>query len=153
MAKRIYTIVNHPELGIVNNTTGEIISGVADIKCETIDEFIMCFMSSIPQVVKLDGNTIRVLMWCWKFSSFNPSIPEANVITNDQAFKQKIRQEGGDMTNSTIDKAIHTLYKEGMLLRRCKGSYFLNPDYFFRGTLSNRARLQCNISFGDERES
>lgn len=150
MPKKIYTKVKHPELSVVNNTTGEIISGVADIRCETIDEFIMCFMSCIPQVVRLDGNTIRVLMWCWKFSTFNPNIPEANVVTNDQAFKDRIRQEGGDMTNSTIDKAIYILHKEGMLIRRCKGSYFLNPDYFFKGTLSNRAKLKCSISFGNE---
>lgn len=147
MAKRIYTRIDHPELSVVNTATGEVVSGVASVKCSTIEEFIMCFMSSIPQVVKLDGNTIRVLMWCWKFSTFNPSIPEANMITNDKAFKEKIRQEGGDMSNSTIDKAIHTLYHEGMLLRRCKGSYFLNPNLFFRGTLSNRAKLKCNISF------
>ena len=150
MAKRIFTKIEHPELTVVNNVDGTIVSGVADIKCSTIDEFIMCFMASIPQVVQLDGNTIRVLMWCWKFSTFNPNIPEANMITNDKAFKNKIRQEGGDMSDSTIDKAIHTLFKKGMLLRRCKGSYFLNPDFFFRGTLSNRAKLQCNISFNND---
>lgn len=150
MSKRIFTQITHPELQVVNASTGEIVSAVADIKCSTIDEFIMCFMSSIPQVVQLDGNTIRVLMWCWKFSSFNPSIPEANTITNDKAFKERIRKEGGDMSDATIDKAIHTLYKKEMLLRRCKGSYFLNPDYFFRGTLSNKAKLQCNISYGSK---
>lgn len=147
MTKKIFTRINHPELSVVNNATGEIISGVANVKCDSIDEFIMCFMASIPEIVKLNGNTIRVLMWCWKFSSFNPSIPEANSITNDKAFKDKIRQEGGDMSDSTIDKAVHTLYRKGMLIRRCKGSYFLNPDLFFRGTLSNRAKLKYNFTF------
>lgn len=150
MAKRIFTRVPQPDLEVVNTATGEIVSAVADIKCDSIDEFIMCFMSSIPQVVQLDGNTIRVLMWCWKFSSFNPSIPEANTINNDRAFKEKIRQEGGELSDSVIDRAIHTLYKKGMLQRRCKGNYFLNPEYFFRGTLSNRARLKYSVSFGKE---
>jgi hypothetical protein len=147
MAKKIFTTVTNPELSVVNTATGEIVSGVAEVKCSTLDEFIMCFMSSIPQMVRLDGNTIRVLMWCWKFSSFNPSIPEANAVTNDQAFKDKVRQEGGNMSDAVIDKAIHVLHKEGMLIRRCKGNYFLNPNLFFRGTLSNRAKLQCQISF------
>ena len=147
MAKKIFTKITHPELSVVNTSTGEIVSGVAEVKCSSIDEFIMCFMSSIPQVVKLDGNTIRVLMWCWKFSSFNPSIPEANVINNDKAFKDSIRREGGDLTDGVIDGAIHKLYTEGMLIRRCKGSYFLNPSYFFRGTLSNRSKLQYQILF------
>lgn len=147
MSRRIFTRINRPDLAVVNTATGELVSGVADIKCNSIDEFIMCFMASIPQVVKLDGNTMRVLMWCWKFSSFNPSIPEANIITNDKAFKDKIRQEGCNLTDTVINKAIHTLYVEGMLIKRCKGSYFLNPDYFFRGTLSSRANLQYNVSY------
>jgi hypothetical protein len=147
MTKKIFTRISQPELSVVNTVTGEIVSAVAEVKCSSVDEFIMCFMSSIPQVVKLDGNTIRVLMWCWKFSSFNPNIPEANVINNDKAFKEKIRQEGCDMSDAVIDKAIHILKKEGMLMRRCKGNYFLNPSYFFRGTLSNRAKLQYQISF------
>ena len=61
--------------------------------------------------------------------------------------KEKIRQEGGEMTDTTIDKAIHTLFKKGMLQRRCKGSYFLNPDYFFKGTLSNRTKLKYTVSY------
>lgn len=120
---------------------------MANVKCDSIDEFIMCFLWSIPQVTRLDGNAMRVLMWCWKFSSFNPSIPEANAIVNDKAFKNRIRMEGGNLSDSVIDKAIHTLNKEGMLEKRCKGNYFLNPKYFFRGTLSSRSQLQYNVSY------
>lgn len=150
MAKKIYTKTTDPDLHVVNTSTGEIISGVAKVQCNSIDEFIMCFLNSIPQITKLDGNSIRVLMWCWKFSSFNPNIPEANIIVNDKAFKDRIRNEGGTLSDSVIDKAIHRLAKEGMLKKRCKGNYFLNPHYFFRGTLSNRAQLQYNILFNKE---
>lgn len=147
MANKIFTKIPDPNLSVVNTNTGEIVSGVAHVKVDTIEEYIMCFLGSIPQVTKLDGNTMRVLMWCWKFSSFNPSIPEANTIVNDKAFKNRIRSEGGDLSDSVIDKSIHTLAKVGMLIRRCKGNYFLNSKYFFRGTLSNRAKLQYNVSF------
>lgn len=147
MSKRIFTRINHPELQVINNATGEVVSGVAEVRCSSIDEFIMCFIASVPKVVSLDGNSMRVLMWCWKFSSFNPSIPEANTITNDKAFKERIRREGCEMSDSVINKAIHDLYKEDMLLKRCKGSYFLNPEYFFRGTLSSRSKIQYKISF------
>lgn len=147
MSKKIFTKINNPELAIVNTTTGEIVKGVAKIHCSSIEDFMMCFLSSIPQITRLKGNNIRVLMWCWRFSSFNPSIPEANIITNDLAFKDNIRKAGGDLTDTVINKSIHTLYKEGMLLKRCKGSYFLNPTYFFRGTLSNRTKLLLNIGY------
>ena len=43
MAKKIYIQQNHPELKVVNTETGEIVSGVATTKVDTIDEFIMIF--------------------------------------------------------------------------------------------------------------
>lgn len=144
------TKVNYPKLKVVNNTTGEIISAVTTVKCSSVDEFMMCFLTSISQIVRLDGNTIRVLMWCWKFSSFNPNLPEANIIHNDQTFKQKIRQAGRDLSDSVIDKAMHLLCKKDFLKRQCKGCYYLNPQYFFRGTLTNRAKLQYNILYQPE---
>ena len=71
MANKIFTRVINPNLAVVNTTTGEIESAVATVKVSTINEFIFCFLKSIPQITSLDGNTMRVLMWCWKFSSFN----------------------------------------------------------------------------------
>ena len=148
MTKKIFTKITHPELNVVNVETGEIVSGVATVRCDSVDDFIMCFFNSIPQITKLEGNVLKILMWCWRFSTFSSSIPEANVIVNNKAFKEMIRKEGGDnYSDSMIDRAVHILHKNGLLIRRCKGSYFLNPDYFFRGTLSNRARLQCNITY------
>ena len=150
MAKKIFTKVTNPDLAIVNTATGEIESAVATVKVNTIDDFIFCFLKSIPQITALKGNTMRVLMWCWKFSSFNPSIPEANYINNDLYFKERIREEGGNLSNSAIDLAIHNLCKNGFLIRKCKGKYALNPDLFFKGTLSNRSKLVCNIEYNPE---
>ena len=150
MAKKIFTKVTNPNLAVVNTATGEIESAVATVKVNTIDDFIFCFLKSISQITALKGNTMRVLMWCWKFSSFNPSIPEANYINNDLDFKERIRKEGGNLSNSAIDLAIHNLCKGDFLIRKCKGKYALNPDLFFKGTLSNRAKLVCNIEYNPE---
>lgn len=147
MAKRIFTKVSNPDLAVVNTTTGEIESAVATIKVDTIDDFIFCFLKSIPQITSLDGNTMRVLMWCWKFSTFSPNIPDANYISNDLDFKENVRREGGNLSNGTIDLAFHTLKNKGFLIKKCRGKYMLNPDYFFRGTLSNRAKLKYNVVF------
>lgn len=108
MTKKIFTKVTNPDLAVVNTVTGEIESAVASVSVDSIDDFIFCFLKSIPQITSLDGNTMRVLMWCWKFSSFNPNIPDANYISNDLDFKEKIRGEGGNLSNGTIDLAFHT---------------------------------------------
>ena len=36
--------------------------------------------------------------------------------------------------------------KKGILIKECRGQYILNPLYFFKGTLGNRAKLQLNIT-------
>ena len=147
MAKKIYTQITNPELKVVCTTTGEIISGVSTVKCDNIDDFIMCFLSSIKEVASLDGNSIRVLLFCWKFSSFNYNIPEANIIVNDVDFKERLRLNGLNLSDASINNAINKLYKAGMLQKKCRGKYTLNPKYFFKGTLANRSKLQLNVIY------
>ena len=147
MAKKIYTQIINPELKVVCTTTGEIVSGVSTVKCDSIDDFIMCFLSSIKEVASLDGNSIRVLLFCWKFSSFNYNIPEANIIVNDVDFKERLRLNGLNLSDASINNAINKLYKAGMLQKKCRGKYTLNPKYFFKGTLANRSKLQLNVIY------
>lgn len=147
MAKKIYTQITNPELKVVCTTTGEIVSGVSIVKCDSIDDFIMCFLSSIKEVASLDGNSIRVLLFCWKFSSFNYNMPEANVIVNDVDFKERLRLNGLNLSDASINNAINKLYKAGMLQKKCRGKYTLNPKYFFKGTLANRSKLQLNVIY------
>ena len=150
MARKIYIRTDEPELRVVNTTTGEIVSGVSTVKCSNIDDFIMCFLSSIKEVAALDGNSIRHIQYCWKYSSFNYHIPEANVIVNDQDFKETIRQNGLNTSDAVINNSINRLYKAGMLLKKCKGKYMLNPKYFFKGSLTNRSKLQLNVIYDRE---
>lgn len=147
MAKKIYIKITNPELKVVCTTTGEIVSGISTVKCDSIDDFIMCFLSSIKEVASLDGNSIRVLLFCWKFSSFNYNIPEANIIVNDVDFKERLRLNRLNLSDASINNAINKLYKAGMLQKKCRGKYTLNPKYFFKGTLSNRSKLQLNVIY------
>lgn len=150
MSKTLKIRINKPNLAVTDTDSGEIISGVSEQICSSIDEFIMFFLASLPKIETLDGNTLKVLMWCWKLSTFNPNIPEANIITNDKAFKSKVREGGSKLTDTVINKAVHELAKANFLIKRCKGSYFLNHDYFFKGTLVNRAKLQHNIKYNGD---
>jgi len=153
MRRRIYLSVNQPDLSVTRNSTGEIVGGISKRECSDIDEYIMFFLASLPKIEKLDGNALKVLMWCWKLSSWNPTVPDANTVTNDKAFKETIRKNGSELTDPTINKAIHELAKTDFLIKRCKGSYFLNPNYFFKGTLTNRAKLQYQLSYDGEQIS
>lgn len=145
MAKKIYLKGNHPELSVVNTDTGEIISGVATTKVESIDEFIMIFLVNIQDAFKLEGQHLKILMCCWKYSTFNPQSPEGNRITNNQALKQKIRESGLQVSDTVINNAFTAFVKNNLMIKECRGQYILNPKYFFRGTLGNRSKLKLSI--------
>lgn len=49
------------------------------------------------------------------------------------------------MSSASIDNVFSKLSKEGFLIKKCRGAYLLNPKYFFKGTLSDRTKIEYNI--------
>ena len=85
---------------------------------------------------------------CWILSSFNSrSNAEGNVVDNNPAFKENVRKLGYDLPDGSINNSISKLCKAGALIKRCKGSYMLNPTYFFKGTLTDRSKLQSLLTY------
>lgn len=147
MKKQIYTKINRENYSVIDNTTGEIVSGVTTIHTSCIDEFIMFFFKSIPVLMNLDGNTFKVLMYCWKYSAISPK-DQSNYIINDKIFKEDLATlTNGELTENVINKAISQCKKMGLLIRKSKGRYMLNPDYFYKGSLSDRSNLQIQINY------
>lgn len=142
-----YITETSKDYALLDKHTGEILE-YKQTKKVSIDEFIMVFFSGFPEVFKLEGNALKVLMCIWKFSSFNLHAPEANMFINNVLFKEFVRKEGLDIADSTIDVYVSTLNKKGLILKKCRGTYMLNPDYFFKGTLSNRSKLKLSIEVG-----
>lgn len=138
------------DYALVDKHTGEITDLNVTRKI-TLDEFIMVFFSSCPALMQLKGNHLKVLILCWKHSSYNPENEErGNIIHNSPGFKEACRESGLDVSNAVIDNAISALCKKGFLIKKYRGEYLLNPLYFFKGRLSNRSKV--NISFTVEPE-
>lgn len=124
--------------------TGEI-TDLYITKKVTVDQFIMVFFSSCPKLMELTGLHLKVLICCWKCSSFNPnSDEESNIVHNNKSFKEECKENGMEVSDASIDNAISALCRKGFLQKRCRGEYRLNPEYFFRGKLSNRSKLRIN---------
>ena len=147
MAKRLIEIKPLEGKVVTDYETGVITGAIVQKTYSNLDEFIMCFLKTIPELAKLDGNCIRVMMFCWKFSTFNPSTNEPNYITNSKKFKQDIRDTGVDLSDSVIDRCMCMLAKHGFLGKECKGVYSLNPEYFFRGKLDSRSKLKTVLEY------
>lgn len=133
------------DYSLLDNHTGEILE-YYQTKKVSIDEFIMVFFSNYPQLMKLKGVYLKVLMCCWKYSSYNAECEEeGNLVYNNACFKEYCRQDGLEAPDASIDNAISYLAKEGLLIKKCRGTYLLDPRYFFKGKLSKRSRIMYNI--------
>lgn len=148
MAK--YKTEKSEDFSILDNRTGEILDLNLTKKVD-LDEFIMVFFSSCPQLMNLTGNHLKVLICCWKHSSYNPDNEErGNIIHNGPGFKNACKESGLDVSNAVIDNAISALCKKGFLIKKFRGEYLLNPQYFFKGKLSNRSRIQVHFTVEPE---
>ena len=144
MAK--YVTEKSKDYSILDNHTGEILD-LNIIRKITLDEFIMVFFSSCPQLMNLTGNNLKVLICCWKNSSYNPENEErGNIIHNGPGFKSACKESGLDVSNAVIDNAISSLCKKGFLIKRFRGEYLLNPQYFFKGKLTSRSKVKVHFT-------
>ena len=145
MAKKKYVSEKSDAYQLVDIHTGELLD-YNQIKRVTIEEFIMVYLASIPDMFVLTGHQIKLMMAIWRLSCYNKALHEdGNIFLNDPDSKRAIREMGLNMSDSTIDTAIYHIAKEGFMTRISKGKYRLNPKYFFMGTLSDRSKLQLKI--------
>lgn len=140
-----YTTETNENYSLLDNQTGEI-KELKITRRVTQEEFIMVFLKTIPELWNLEGNQLKLLMYCWLDSSFNKiEDNEGNIIRNDILFKNKVRQMGLDLTNGAIDVYISQLTKANILIRVCRGAYLLNPNYFFKGKISDNTKMKLNV--------
>ena len=144
MAK--YVTEKSKDYSILDNNTGEILDLNFTRKI-TLDEFIMVFFSSCPELMDLTGTLLKVLICCWKYSTYNPTNEESgNLVYNNIGFKESCRADGLNISNAMIDNAISALCKKSLLIKRYRGEYLLNPQYFFKGRLSNRSKVKVHFT-------
>lgn len=144
MIKQKETFVNE-DYALLDKHTGEI-KELKQTRTITLDEFIMVFFASCPELLRLRGLHLKVLICCWKFSSFNPECEaEGDLIHNDSVFKNKCKSFGLTISNASLDNAISYLSKHRFLIKKCKGVYLLNPNYFFKGRLSDKSKIDIHF--------
>lgn len=139
-----YVTEKSENYALLDKQTGEVLD-YNIIKKVSLDEFIMVFFAGCPELMNLTGNHLKVLICCWKHSSYNPNNEESgNIVHNSPSFKEACRENGLDVSNAVIDNAISALCKKRFLIKRCRGEYLLNPDYFFKGSLSSRSKIRLS---------
>ena len=136
----------------VDKRTGEMVELVHHRRITT-EQFIMVYMQLVPDMMKLECGQMKFLMGCWCYSDYSINRPEGNTFINNEDFKRYLREDMElSITDSTINSNLSRLVKKGFLVRRSKGSYMLNPKYFFKGTITNRTRLVLQLENEHKRQ-
>lgn len=134
----------------IDKRTGELLE-LQQVKKLKIEEFLMIFIACCPGLLNLKGIPLKVLICCWKHSSYNKeNCVEGNIVNNSPSFKKYCREDGLNTSDACIDRAFSQLCSANLLIRKCRGEYLLNPKYFFKGTLSDRTKLIMHLECNDE---
>lgn len=141
--KRKYITKTSDDYSLLDNHTGEVLK-YSQVRKVSLEDFIMIFFSSIPELAKLTGQKLKVLMVCWMYADYGNSERESEVI-NDATFKDAVRRYEPMLSDSNIDACFSDFVKGGILRRICRGRYALNHNYFFRGKLSDRSKLAYKV--------
>lgn len=98
------------------------------------DEWFQGFRSLIRAVLNLDGNEVKVLLWCAIEAHLN-----TNEVVLPRLIKERMAAEIG-LSMGGIDNALGRLVKKGHLHRLGRGVYHLDPNTTWRGTFDKRVK-------------
>ena len=129
---------------------GEILSAeVKTIKTVSAEQFCQIYLRDNEEFYKLSKAESNVLAVLWYTSNYyedkDRELP-GNKISLDEELRDTIKIKT-NLAAGTIRNTITSLVKKKMLLKdsRYKAVYYLNPEYFFKGKISDRTQIIKNI--------
>lgn len=129
---------------------GEILSAeVKTIKTVSAEQFCQIYLRDNEEFYKLSKAESNVLAILWYTSNYYEDKDRAlpgNKISLDEELRDTIKIKT-NLAAGTIRNTITSLVKKKMLLKdsRYKAVYYLNPEYFFKGKISDRTQIIKNI--------
>lgn len=128
---------------IVDKETGEQLSLETKIvKTVSIDNFIQIYLEDLAGLFKIDNmSEYKVIIWLWKKSTFNAKNSGlGNKIFLVKSEKEEIAKET-NLSYSRVNNIISELVKKNLLIKLGRSVYVLNPQYFFKGYLTDRPQV------------
>ena len=147
----IKTNVNMKQIELIKvGVGGEILSAeVKTIKTVSAEQFCQIYLRDNEEFYKLSKAESNVLAVLWYTSNYYEDKDRAlpgNKISLDEELRDTIKIKT-NLAAGTIRNTITSLVKKKMLLKdsRYKAVYYLNPEYFFKGKISDRTQIIKNI--------
>lgn len=128
----------------VDGDTGECLG--TDIRIQTFQHeveppYVKLYTQDIGRLYGLTESTQNVLMALAKHMVYR-----TNVIVLYGPIKTLLMQEL-KMNKNTFNKAIDTLYKQGILIRQSRACYILDPELFGSGSWADVKRVRLSIDY------
>ena len=121
------------------------------------DEFVQVYLSDMGGLMGLaTRGEICTMMWIWKLSSYikDEDYPGNYIILNNVNIEIITKNIG--ISVGGVKNIISGLAKKGLLIKSSKRTlYFLNPKYFFKGSIKDRIKsytISINYKVDDKNE-
>ena len=128
---------------LVDKETGELLSQeIKTIKKVKADEFIQVYLNDMSGMMNITSKSeLRVLLYFWKYSTYVTDNQPGNMVSINSVMMKNISEEM-DINIQSIRNIISSLKKKSLIIadKNGRGVYYLNPTYFFKGALSDRAK-------------
>jgi len=148
--------VKHKEIRteIIDRITGEVISEKRTATFKTVSEpkFVKMYIDDIASMMNLNATATKLLV------SLATRIGYDSIITLSPFVKRQIAKEMNIKNVQTIDNNISILISHGAMMRKGRGTFMLNPDYFAKGKWQDITRLkdayiQLIITYSDNKKT
>lgn len=135
---------------IVDTETGEITQQVTSQTIEhrkfykTHEEFIQIYLEDMSGLLSITSKSeLQVLCLLWKYSTYNENDKGNCVLITPKIINDIITATG--LAVQSVRNVISSLVKNPKKLlikdQQFRGTYYLNPQYFFKGALKDRPKV------------
>lgn len=128
-----------------DNTTGELDYHKIEhtiVKKVSQDDFIQVYLEDLSGLLGIESLAeFKVLLSLWQKANFNnENSNDGNVVYLIKSVKEEIANNTGHSL-SRINNTISSLTKKGLLVKKDRSVYWLNPKYFFKGYSKDRIKV------------
>ncbi|MDV7390848.1 replication/maintenance protein RepL, partial [Arthrospira platensis SPKY1] len=130
---------------VIDENTGELLSSkkVTKVMLPQEPAFVKLYLQDVMKIMNLTSSCKDVLF------AFLPTMGYNNVIAAQKYVKEMICEQLGIKMN-TLNKAIDTMSKEGVLVRKGRGIYVVNPQIIAKGKWEDIQEIRLQVTYDQD---
>ena len=129
---------------VLNRENGDIIQESTTKKAifEAEPPYVKMYLEDISRLKQLPQSTNSILTELLSAMNYN------NVVPMYKPIKDMICYKLG-LSLHTLNKSIDELYRKGILIRKARGLYLLDPHLFGRGTWNDIKQIRLTVDYSN----